>query len=405
MLLPFDAEIFEPICKDLDGWGKRLDERILPRRWAGRLRRTIEAEATAASTSMEGVPVTVEDTLRILAGDPPDNVSPADQALVRGYREAMTYVQRRADDGELRWNRELLVAVQDRALAGNFAAGAGRLRAGAAWVRNDRTGDVVFEPPQHEAVPALVDEVCAVVESAPWHPALTGAWVHVAVAAVHPFKDGNGRAARVLASLAMYRGGFKHPAFANLEEWWGRHPADYYGAFSCLGQKFDASTDVTPFVLAHVTAQLAQVLSLALRQRVDGMLWTTLENLLEDHGLNARIANALYDTAQGRAVTTGYYSELIDTSVATGRNDLQSTVAAGLLEAVGRTRGRRYVAGPRLIPMIARTLGAVEPTMPAVRDELLRRAHATEDWSDPEAAATATPFQPRLPFHAQGRQP
>jgi hypothetical protein len=50
---------------------------------------------------MEGVPVTVDDTLKILAGESPEHVSGADQAVVRGYREAMTYVQRRADDARL----------------------------------------------------------------------------------------------------------------------------------------------------------------------------------------------------------------------------------------------------------------------------------------------------------------
>src|SRR4051812_10715952 len=117
MILPFDEGAFFPLTAELDRWAKRLDERIIPRRWSGRLRRALEAESVAASTSMEGVPVTVSDTLRILAGDPPDDVTPKDQALVLGYRDAMRFVQRRADDGLLEWNRELVVGVQDRVLA------------------------------------------------------------------------------------------------------------------------------------------------------------------------------------------------------------------------------------------------------------------------------------------------
>jgi Fic family protein len=221
MLLGFDERSMSPFTRDLDTWAKQLDERILPRRWFGRLRRALEAEAVAASTSMEGVPVTVDDTLRILAGDPPENVSLSDQALVRGYRDAITYVQRRADDGQLRWNRELVVAVQDRVLAGSFADGAGGLRDRAAWVTRSLTGAVVFQPPDHAQVPELVDELCSTMEDATWHPAIAAAWVHVALAAAHPFRDGNGRTARVLSSLAMYRGGFRHPAFTRLS-WFRR---------------------------------------------------------------------------------------------------------------------------------------------------------------------------------------
>jgi Fic family protein len=322
------------------------------------------------------VPITVDDALKILAGESPKHVSGANQALVRGYRDAMTYVQRRADDGRLQWNRELVVAVQDRVLAGNYADGAGQLRERATWVTNSLTGAVVFEPPDHERVPDLVDEMCEIIDSADWHPAVTAAWMHVALAAIHPFRDGNGRTARVLSSLTMYRGGFKHPAFTNLEEWWGKNTAAYYAAFECLGATFDRRADVTPFVHAHLRAQLSQVYELALRQRTEGLLWTALENHLEDRGLPARLANALYDSFFGRSVTTGYYRDLIQASAATARNDLQSAVAAGLLTAVGQTRGRRYEPGDRLMPAVARSLGGdVVPERPAIFQALVSRAN------------------------------
>ena len=325
--------------------------------------------------------MTVSDAARILAGDPPDDVKPKDQALVIGYRDAMRYVQRRADDGRLEWNRELLVGVQDRVLAGDFGAGAGRLRDGGAWVTDTQSGEVVFEPARHEDVPDLVDEVCSVTREADWHPAITAAWLHLAIAAVHPFKDGNGRTARVLSSLTMYRGGFRHPAFTSLEEWWGRHPRSYYEAFNCLGRSFDASRDVTPFIVVHVQSQLSQVLALALRQRTEGQLYTTLENVLEDWVLPTRLANALYDSIFGREITTGYYADLIDASQATARNDLAAASAAGLLASEGRTRGRRYLPGPRLLPTVARMLGSVDPNPNAIFAELMRRAADTMPWT------------------------
>lgn len=391
MLLPFDTALFAAQCAELDAWAKRLDERILTRRWAGRLRRALVAEAVAASTRMEGVPVTVGDTLKILAGDRPESVTRQDQALVLGYRDAMTYVQRRADDGNLSWNRELVVGVQDRVLAGNLASGAGRLRDGPAWVTNEATGGVVFQPPAHELVPGLVDEVCQAVDRADWHPALAAAWLHVAMAAVHPFKDGNGRTARVLASLTMYRGGFRHSAFTSLEEWWGRNPASYYGAFECLGDAFDRAADVTPFVAAHIDAQVRQVIGLAVRQRTEGRLYTTLENLLGDRGLPERLASALYDSFFGRDVTTAYYRDLIDLSQVTARNDLNAAAAAGLVVADGHTRGRRYLPGDNLHPAIAQALGGVAPERQEILEELLRRAATTLEWP------TSAPAQPRLP--------
>lgn len=84
---------------------------------------------------------------------------------------------------------------------------------------------------------------------------------------------------------------------------------------------------------------------------------TALENLLQDRGMPLRLTNALYDSFFGRSVTTGYYRELIDASLATARNDLQAAAAAGFLTVVGATRGRRYEPGAELLAALVRSLG------------------------------------------------
>ena len=212
---------FKAETEELDRWARRLDLRgPLVLGWAGQLRRDLQAEAIQASTAMEGVAVTVDEVRRILAGDPPAEVTPEDTAFVEGYREAMTYCQRRADDPDFGWSPELVKAVHDRLVAGRRDHGAGRF-GGPRSVSDDRTGQLVFTPPQ-EGVAAWVIRVCDRMNEWDGHPALKAAWVHIAVAAVHPFKNGNGRLSRVLASLAMYRGGFRRPEFSSLEEWWGR---------------------------------------------------------------------------------------------------------------------------------------------------------------------------------------
>lgn len=306
---------------------------------------------------MEGVPVTLEEVRRILAGDRPAEVKPEDADLVDGYRDAMSFVLRRADDPAFRWDRELWVALHDRVLAGSWGAGAGRFRTGPAYVVNTRTGDLVFEPPSHEIVPTLVDDACQEMREANAHPGIAAAWIHVSLAAIHPFRDGNGRAARVLASLAMYRGGFKLPEFTSLEEWWGRHLDDYYSAFRCLGTVFEPEADVTDFIEAHLLAQLHQVRALDLRERVQRQVWIALENVAVDAGLDSRTTNALWDTFFGREVTPRYYRPLADVSPATASSDLAQAVAGGLLRPHGNARARRYLAGPRLYAAVADALG------------------------------------------------
>ena len=183
-------------------------------------------------------------------------------------------------------------------------------------------------------------------------------------AAIHPFRDGNGRVSRVLSSLAMYRGGFRLPEFTSLEEWWGRHLADYYGSFGCLGGEFDPSSDVTSFIRSHLLAQLHHVRALDLRERSQRRIWEAVEGVVEDAALKPRVANALWDAFFGRTVTSRCYRPLADVSVPTAANDLAASVSAGLLAAVGAGRSRAYVAGPRLYARLGAALGVAVPDDP-----------------------------------------
>lgn len=339
---------------------QRLDSRgPLPRIWLGRTRRELEAEAVAASTSMEGVSVTVDEVRRILAGDRPTSVSPQNRALVQGYRDAMKSVLTRADDSDFEWHSELILGIHYRVMGEDCVLGAGRFRQ-----TQNRLVDVsghrqVFLPPPPEEVPRLVTELAAwAQEQGDTPPPLVSALIHCRFAGIHPFSDGNGRTARILASLAMYRGGYRSPEFTSLEEWWGGHVGDYYRAFECLGLEWTDTVDVTPFVEAHIRAQVSQGETLSLRQATERVLWPALDDATKSiAGGNERMAHALYDAFFGREVTNRFYRSLADVSVATAVNDLAKLENSGLLKAIGAGRSRRYIAGSRLIGVIAESAG------------------------------------------------
>jgi Fic family protein len=342
-----------------------LDTRgVLPRRWLGRLRRDLEAEAIAASTSMEGVPVTVDEVRRILAGDQPRSVSDADAKLVAGYRDAMAFVLRRADAVGFAWNGELLVALHDRTMGGDFAAGAGDYRRGQVYVGSAARG-VVYVPPPAEEVADLVEGMCRWLGSAEAQRVPTpvrAALAHVRLAGIHPFADGNGRVARILASLVMFRGGFRLPEFTSLEEWWGAHQASYYAAFGCLGEQWDPDTNVTPFVSTHVRSQVTQVEALSLRHATERAIWTALEDIAtEDLAGPPRLADALFDAFAGRGVTNRYYRSLADVGAPTAASDLRRLAAAGLLESVGAGSSTAYVGTASLMRQVATTAGLDPP--------------------------------------------
>ncbi len=345
----------------------------LPRVWHGRTRQEIEAEAVAASTRMEGVAVTVDEARRILVGDRPSGVSEQDADLVAGYQEAMRYVLARADDPAFEWHRELMLAVHHRVLAGSFAAEAGRFRQAQNWVVSSDTGLQRYLPPAPDDVPALVDELAAWLQETEFPAPVASALAHVRLAGIHPFRDGNGRTARVLASLVMYRAGYKRPYFTSLEEWWGRHLDEYYAAFDSLGSEWDPDADVTGFVRVHVCAQAAQVDALSLRNRIEHAVWTVLEDVaVHDLGLRERVTHALYDAFFAREVTNRYYRGMADVSDVTASHDLGRLTTAGLLAQEGAGRSSHYVGTEQLARAVARgALGSDERVVPegASREE------------------------------------
>jgi Fic family protein len=342
-----------------------LDRRgVLPRRWLGRLRRDLEVEAVAASTSMEGVPVTVDEVRRILVGDRPRSVSDSDAKLVTGYRDAMAFVLRRAESVGFNWHSELLIAVHDRVMGGDFASGAGDFRRSQVFVASRGQG-IVYVPPEADQVPVLVDDLATWLRDAERTEILIpvrAALAHVRLAGIHPFADGNGRASRILASLVMYRGGYRLPEFTSLEEWWGAHLPSYYAAFACLGERWDPDADVTPFVLAHVRAQVTQVEALSLRHATERAVWTALEDAAtHDLGGSPRLADALFDAFFGRSVTNRYYRDLADIGAPTAASDLRRLEAGGLLRSVGAGSTTAYVGTPRLIALVASAAGIDAP--------------------------------------------
>jgi len=328
---------------------------VLPRTWAGRVRRDLQAEAIGASVALEGVNVTIDEVRRILAGDEPREVSEQDVALVRGYREAMQFVLSRADDPAFSWNSEIFRSVHAGVMARSWTERAGLYRDRQVWLTDTRSGEQVYLPPANEEVPVLVDELAEWLqhEAGEVHALVQAALAHVWLAAVHPFRDGNGRTARIVASLVMYRAGYRLPYFTSLEEWWGRHPQDYYRGFDCLGRSWDPRADVTPFVEAHVAAQRQQADSLSLKDATERLLWSALEDIVVNElAMDARAANALWEAFFGRDVTNRYYRGIADLSQVVASLDLKQLQTSGLLAAKGGGRNRAYVGTPSLVRRI-----------------------------------------------------
>ncbi len=97
-------------------------------------------------------------------------------------------------------------------------------------LRNDTTGAVIYEPPQHGAeVAALMDNLVTFLHAGDGlDPLLRMAIAHHQFESIHPFYDGNGRTGRILNLLILQREGLLDLPVLYLSRYITTTKADYY---------------------------------------------------------------------------------------------------------------------------------------------------------------------------------
>src|SRR5690349_23315256 len=208
-----------------------------PRRWVGSVRRVLGARAIRGSNSIEGFNVSVEDALAAIKGDGPAEAGADDWQAVRGYQRAMTYVIQLAHDKHFEFSPSLIRSLHFMMTEYALDAGPGLWRPGPIWVRNDAAGEAVYEAPENDMVPALIDEMIDQLrncEDCP--PMVRGAMAHLNLVMIHPFRDGNGRMARCLQTLMLAREQILSPEWMSIEEFLGANTQPYYVVLADVGR-------------------------------------------------------------------------------------------------------------------------------------------------------------------------
>lgn len=166
---------------------------------------------------------------------------------------------------------------------------------------------------------------------------------------VRPFRDGNGRMARILQSLVLSQDGILAPEFASIEEYLGRRTQDYYDVLAEVGQgRWSPIGDARPWLRFCLTAHFRQARTLARRVRQSERLWTVLAEEAGRLRLPERTVLALFDAAMRFRIKNSGYHELAEVSEYAGGRDLKRLVELDLLEPRGEKRARYYVGSQRL---------------------------------------------------------
>jgi Fic family protein len=214
-----------------------LNSPLIPK-WEVTLRREAIIQSAHSSTAIEGNPLSLEQVSDLAAGRE-ITVRRKDRQEVLNYLEALERIPEFAQRSPFK-SKDLLEVhktVTKETLENPEDEGIFRNRQ--VFVGNRITGEVIFMPPPTEQVHQLMNEFLEWFNStavSEIDPVIEGGLTHYELVRIHPFIDGNGRAARVIATLVLYKRGFDSKRFFTLDDYYDQDRRGYYAALKSVDQ-------------------------------------------------------------------------------------------------------------------------------------------------------------------------
>lgn len=322
--------------------------------WMGTLRRAVRASSIESSTSIEGYSVEPAEAIALTSGAEILDGHDENRLAVACYARAIDHVGAMARDPAFSWSSRAILDLHFDACSFQRDKDPGQWRTGAISVTGP-DGGIDYRGPEGEDVPALMDDVVEWLENGDpgVDVVVRAAMAHLHVVSVHPFRDGNGRVARIVQSLVLARDGMLSPEFSSIEEYLSRNTPAYYAALrDTQGGSYKPDRDAVGWIRFCIEAHISQASRRLNQIHEAAERWERLEREVEDHGWPDRFAIALEQSLIGGADRTRYGEEA-EVSPATASADLRRLLDSGLIEQRGRGRTTRYRASEQLRSLLA----------------------------------------------------
>jgi Fic family protein len=290
------------------------------------------------TTHIEGTHLTLEQSKKLFAGQAVPGADPDDVKELLNYRNAFNLVADYLGNGEpiteglIREIHKKLV----RGVRGNTAR-PGEYRKVQNYVVNSLTGEIIYTPPPAHEVPfmmtALVSWLNAERETS---PILVAGIAQFQLVHVHPFLDGNGRTARLLSTLCLYRTGYDFKRLFTISEYYDRNRTAYYRAIQSVREQGMDLTGWLEYFTEGLATQMREV-----QERGEQVIRRDL--LAQKHKLRERqkIASG-YALEYGGLTIQDYMRLFPDVSRRTLQRELKEMVEKGLLISEGATNRLYY---------------------------------------------------------------
>ncbi len=209
-------------------------------------------------------------------------------------------------------------------------------------VANGLTGEVFFRPPKNEDVPRLISDLVEWINSEKakeLDPVIEAGIVHYEFVRIHPFIDGNGRTARVLATLILYKRGFDTKQFFCLDDYYDSDRQAYYKALRSVGQETLDLTNWLEYFVEGVNVSIEAVKERAIRLSSERLRKAKRGQI----ALTERQMRIVEFINQNAKITVGDISKMFKITRQAALKEVSKLVDLKVVKLSGKGRGAHYI--------------------------------------------------------------
>lgn len=316
--------------------------------WEEKFREEAALRAVHFGTHIEGNDLTLSEAKDVLEGK---EVTARERDIqeVLNYREVVDYINKEGRSEEPVNQKDLLQIhnLTVKKLVPEEQVGV--FRRVNVVVRGVKTGQVTYNPPPPNEVAGQVTDLFAWLASfkpGDISPILKAGILLYEVVRIHPFTEGNGRTARAMATLLLFKEDYDVKRFFSLEEYYDDDISGYYEALQTASNQLvadESERDLTAW-LEYFTEGLAIEIN-RIKEKVKKLsIDLRLKGKQGQIALSSRQIKLIEYLDQHSSITNRDWQEVFPMiSDDTILRELKELIKRRLVKKVGSTKGAVYV--------------------------------------------------------------
>lgn len=308
--------------------------------WERRFQKEAEERTVYFSTKIEGNKLEREETKKVLRGEDLSTYRRRDILEVVNYRKVIDFIKGLE---KKKIDKALIFQIHKRVMNKILPEDElGKYRECEEAIIDSKTYEVVTELIKPEYIEGEVEDLLVWLdgEAEKTNPIIKAGILLYEFVRIHPFTDGNGRTARILATFSLYSDEYDIKEFFSLEEYYDQNLKEYYEALESVEENEGDLSKWLEFFAKGLAEELERIKSKILDISRDVNLRKNIGQVaLSDRQI--KILNHIQE--HGYIKNKDWQSLFPVVSDDTILRDLKDLIKKKVIKKKGRTKAARYI--------------------------------------------------------------